>query len=119
WMREALGIWDAKVTRNVIDLASWSVVADPASMPVDRLTLAIDVAPQREVAAVSLAGLRPDGLWHVELDEHRKGADWAIGWVKQRAEKNELHAVVVDEIAGLTEKKHGRHYLKGTDIEVT
>jgi hypothetical protein len=119
WNREGRGIWDPKNTNHVIDAATWRAVADPASMAVDRLTLAIDVNPDRSTAAVSLAGLRPDGVWHVELDEHRKGADWAVGWVKQRAEKNRLHAVVVDELAGLTEKRHGRNYLKGTDIEVT
>jgi hypothetical protein len=117
--REALGIWDPKNTHRVIDEQSWAAVADPASMATERLTLAIDVNPDRSSAAVSLAGLRPDGIWHVELDEHRSGADWSIGWVKQRVGKNALHAVVVDELAGLTEKRHGRNYLKGTDIEVT
>jgi hypothetical protein len=117
--REALGIWDPKNTHRVIDEQSWAAVADPASMATERLTLAIDVNPDRSSAAVSLAGLRPDGIWHVELDEHRAGADWSIGWVKQRVGKNTLHAVVVDELAGLTEKRHGRNYLKGTDIEVT
>ena len=119
WNREGRGIWDPKNTKHVIDAITWGKVADPASMPTERLTLAIDVAPDRSVASVSLAGKRPDDLWHVELDEHRTGADWTVGWVKQRAERNELHAVVVDELAGLTEKKHGRNYLKGTDIEVT
>ena len=119
WNREGRGIWDPKNTSRVIDEVSWRSVADPASMAIDRLTLAIDVAADRSVASVSLAGLRPDGLWHVELDEHRKGADWPIGWVKQRAERNTLHTVVVDELAGLTEKRHGRNYLKGTNVEVT
>lgn len=119
WNREGRGIWDPKHTHHVIDPQTWAAVADPSSMAVDRVTLAIDVAPDRSVAAVSLAGLRADDLWHVELDEHRMGADWAIGWVKRRAEKNTLHAVVVDELAGLTERKNGRHYLKGTRIEVT
>ena len=51
--------------------------------------------------------------------ERRKGADWAIGWVRQRAERNRLHAVVVDEMAGLTERRKNKHYLKGTSVEVT
>jgi len=117
--REALGIWDSAGTPEVIDAASWGRVADPASMPFDRLTLAVDVAPDRSVASVSLAGRRGDGLWHVELDEQRKGADWVAPWVQSRAEKNRLHAVVVDEISGLVETRHGRHYLVGTDVEVT
>lgn len=119
WNREGRGIWDPKNTHRVIDEQTWALVADPASMAIERLTLAIDVQPDRSTASVSLAGLRADGLWHVELDEHRKGADWTIGWVEQRAGRNQLHAVVVDELAGLTEKRNGRHYLKGTRIVVT
>lgn len=117
---ERLGMWSHESHAHVIDPQTWAAVADVASMPVERLTLAIDVNPDRSSAAVSLAGVRADGLWHVEMDQHRKGADWTIGWVRQRAEKNRLHAVVVDELAGLTEKRrNGRHYLKGTDIAVT
>src|SRR5690606_8303888 len=86
---------------------------------VERLTLAVDVAPERTLATVSLAGMRADGLWHVELDEQRKGVEWVSAWVKSRAEKNRLHAVVVDELSGLVEKRHGRNYLVGTDVVVT
>lgn len=117
--REALGIWDAAGTPEVIDAASWGRVRDPASMPVERLTLAIDVAPDRSVASVSLAGLRADGLWHVELDEQKRGVEWVPAWVKSRAEKNRLHAVVVDEMTGLVEERRGRNYLVGTDVIVT
>lgn len=117
--REALGIWDAAGTPEVIDSVTWGRVADPASMPVDRLTLAIDVAPGRSVAAVSLAGLRADGLWHVELDEQKRSVEWVSAWVKSRAEKNRLHAVVVDQMTGLVEERKGRNYLLGTDVVVT
>lgn len=119
WLREALGIWDAAGSPEVIDAASWSAIADPSSMAVERLTLAIDVAPDRRLAAVSLAGRRADGLWHVELDDQRKGVEWVSSWVKSRAEKNRLHAVVVDELSGLVEKRNGRNYLAGTDVQVT
>ena len=70
--REALGIWDAAGTPRVIDEVSWDVVADPSSMAIDRLAVAIDVPPDRSVASVGGAGLRADGLWHVELDDTRK-----------------------------------------------
>lgn len=117
--REAMGIWDPADTPRVIDEQSWGLVADPASMAVERLTLAIDVAPDRKVASVALAGRRADGTWHVELDEQRKGTDWIAGWVKQRAEANRLHAVVVDEMSGLVETRNGRHFLIGTRVQVT
>lgn len=119
WDREGRGIWDPSKTHRIIDEKSWAAVADPASMAVERLTLAIDVAPDRSVAAVSLSGRRPDGIWHVELDEHRKGVDWVAGWVSGVAERNALHALVVDELSGLTERRHGRVMLRGTELEVT
>jgi hypothetical protein len=119
WNREGRGIWDPKQSHRVIDEVSWAAVADQHSVAIDRLTLAVDVSPNRATAAVSLSGRRPDGLWHVELDEHRKGADWVPGWIEQRATRNKLHAVVVDEVSGLVEERRGRNYLKDTDIEVT
>lgn len=117
--REALGIYDAADSARVIDEESWRRVADPASMAIERLSLAVDVAPDRSVAAVSFAGKRADGSWHVELDDHRKGTDWVIPWIKSRAEKNKLHSVVADEMSGLVEEKNGRFYLIGTKIQVT
>lgn len=117
--REALGIWDAAGTPEVIDSVSWQQVADPASMAIDRLTLAIDVAPDRSVAAVALAGQRADGLWHVELGEQRKNVEWVSAWVASLAEKNRLHAVVVDVMSGLVESRNGRNYLVGTQVVVT
>lgn len=117
--REALGIWDAVGSARVIDEVLWATVADPASMAIERLTLAVDVSPDRTTASVGLAGLRPDGRWHVELDDEKKGVDWVAAWVKSRAEKNRLHAVVLDEMSGLVELRHDRHYLIGTDIAVT
>lgn len=117
--REALGIWDPISSSRVIDEITWGKQGDPASMAIDRLTLSIEVPPGRKTAAVGLAGRRADGNWHVELDEERGGVDWAIPWVVARAAKNPLHAVVVDEMSGLVEKRRDRHYLIGTDILVT
>lgn len=117
--REALGIWDAEDSARVIDEDSWNRVADPASMAIDRLTLAIDVPPDRSIASVALSGIRADGRWHVELDDSRKGVDWVVPWVVARAAKNRLHSVVVDEMSGLVERRRDRNYLIGTDLVVT
>lgn len=119
YKREALGIWDAADSSRVIDEDSWNRVADPASMAIERISISADVPPDRKVSSVSLAGQRADGRWHVELDDTRKGVDWVIPWIKSRAEKNRLHAVVVDEMSGLVEERKGKHYLIGTDILVT
>lgn len=119
WLREAMGIWAPSGAKQVIDQDSWRRQADPSSMAVERLSLGVDVAPDRSKAAVSLAGQRFDGDWHVELDEHRQGVDWAPAWIAQRAERNQLHAVVADELSGLVEKRNGRHYIVGTNVVVT
>lgn len=119
WNREGRGIWDATDGKRVIDEDSWKRVADAASMPVERLTLAVDVAPDRSGASVALAGRRADGLWHVELDDQRNGVDWVVPWLVSRAARNRLHAVVADEMSGLVEERRGRHFLKGTDVVVT
>lgn len=99
FMREALGVWDSVGSGRIIDAESWVAVADPASMAIDRLALAIDVAPDRSVASVSLAGQRADELWHVELDEHRTGTGWIVPWVVGRCERNTIRAVVVDAMS--------------------
>lgn len=119
WNREGRGIWDSMESARVIDEDSWKDVADPASMAIERLTLAIDVPPERSVASVALAGKRADGRWHVELDDQRKGVEWVVPWVIAAAGKNRLHAIVVDEMSGLVETKRGKHYLVGTSILVT
>lgn len=117
--RERGGLWDGASSSRVIDEKSWDDVKDAASMAIDRLVLAIDVPPERSAATVGLAGLRADGRWHVEMDEQRSSVDWVIPWVKARAARNRLHAVVVDEMSGLVEERRGRHYLIGTDVLVT
>ncbi len=96
WNREGRGIWDSLGASSVIDTIIWHDAADPASMAIDRLALGIQVAPDRSVSTVSLAGLRADGLWHVEVDEQRNGVDWAVDHVVARCAKNEIRAVVID-----------------------
>lgn len=101
WLREALGLWDEAGTRYVIDPALWRTRAPenglPDYLPAERFALAVDVSPDRSVASVGFAGLRPDGEWHVELDEQRNGTGWIVEYVKRRLQGNDIRSVVVDE----------------------
>ncbi len=97
--RERLGMWSGTSSHRVIDEVSWSLVADAASMAVERLALAVDVAPDRSVASVAFAGQRFDGLWHVELDEERAGLGWVVPYVVARCERNAIRAVVIDAMS--------------------
>lgn len=94
--REALGIWDDRSTPAVIPEAIWSRLKDEASKPARRLVLGVDVSPDREVASVSLAGVRADGLVHVELYESRAGVGWLVDWLAAKCLVNPVAAVVID-----------------------
>lgn len=94
--REHLGMWDDVSTSQVIDAETWRARADSSSRAVDRFALAVDVNPERSMASVALAGVRADGRWHVEIDEHRAGTAWLVPWIAQRCDRNPIRAVVVD-----------------------
>lgn len=103
--REALGIWDEQTTPMVIPQACWDAVEDAGSMGVDRLVLGVDIDPGRTRASVSVAGLREDGLVHVELvatsaSVLEKGealsVGWVVNWLADKAQANDLAGIVVD-----------------------
>lgn len=94
--RERLGMWSSALASTVIDGESWALVADPSSLAIESLALAVDVSPDRSMASIGLAGMRADGRWHVELDEQRRGMGWIVPWVVQRCQRNTIRAVVID-----------------------
>lgn len=96
--REALGIWDPSDNSHVIDPEQWRRVSDEMSLAVADLSLAIDVAPDRSTTSIGMAGRRADGKWHVELVEERRGTAWVAAYVRERCERNDIRAVVVDSI---------------------
>jgi phage terminase large subunit-like protein len=82
--RERLGIWDDASTNAVIPFDVWNDQIDRTSQPLDPLTFAVDIAPDRSASAIGVAGRRADGKWHIEcrqgraghqLDRRRAGAD--------------------------------------------
>lgn len=76
--RERLGMWAAATSASVIDPESWRRIADGTSQIDGPLAFAVDIAPDRGSAAISVAGARADGLYHVETIDHRRGTDWVI-----------------------------------------
>jgi hypothetical protein len=98
--REALGIWDANVTQQVIDPEAWRLAADEFSLPSDGLVLAVDVSPDRMSASIALASLRADGSTHVEVIDTRPnmGTGWVVHRLKSFPQLREVRAVVVDSV---------------------
>ena len=49
--------------------------------------LAVDVSNDRSFATLAIAGLRDDGLTHVEVIAHRAGTEWIAGVVRDNIER--------------------------------
>jgi len=97
--RAYLNWWPGEIPADwqVIDEADWLALADPFSAPVDPVAFAADVTPDRSAAAIGVAGVRPDGLGHVEVVDHRPGTGWVVGRLVELAEKWHPCAIVVDD----------------------
>ena len=78
--REILGIWPRQVTAGgIIDTARWAVLVDRESKRDGDIALGVDIAPQREYAAIALFGVRSgDGLGHIQLVDYRQGTQWIV-----------------------------------------
>jgi hypothetical protein len=63
---------------DVIGEDSWSALAAPESQPRDVVAFGLDVNPERSMGCIGVAGVRPDGLHHIEVVEHRVGTTWMV-----------------------------------------
>ena len=80
----------------VIDPEDFEACIDRRSKVLDPVTLAIDVTPDRSYAAIGIAGLRADGLSHIEIIEHKRGTGWVAPEVAEIIKRNEVSEVVLD-----------------------
>ncbi|MGH3096953.1 MAG: hypothetical protein ACRDMV_13260 [Streptosporangiales bacterium] len=77
--REVLGIWPRELRGGgAIDVAQWAALLDPESRRDGRVALGVDIAPQRDYAAIAVYGIRSDGLGHTQLVDYRPGTDWLV-----------------------------------------
>jgi hypothetical protein len=97
--RAYLNWWPGEIPADwqVVAEADWLSLADPGSAPVDPVAFAADVTPDRSAAAIAVAGVRPDGLGHVEVVDHRPGTGWVVGRLVELREKWQPCAIVVDD----------------------
>lgn len=91
--RECLGMWPVQgaAGARLIGATAWREVREPDSTVEGTPVFAVDVNPARTLAAIGLAGFRPNGGVLVELPDPVRGADpdepWPTGtdWVVDRA----------------------------------
>jgi hypothetical protein len=77
-----------------ISRAQWAACEDPDSRPADPVAFAFDVRPDRQASAVSVAGVREDGLRHVEVLEHKSGTRWVLDYLEDRVERHDCGPVL-------------------------
>lgn len=94
--RAYLARWPGNRHTRVISEDAWRACRDTESTVTDPVTFGIDVAPDRSSAAVAVAGLRPDGLLHVEVVAHQPGVAWVAPLVLAALAKNRGSIVVLD-----------------------
>jgi phage terminase large subunit-like protein len=76
--RERLGIAETVEWDGQIPVGQWDMLLDAGSEPSGTVHLAVDVSPDRRWSSFGLAGVRKDGLGHVEVRDRRPGTDWLV-----------------------------------------
>lgn len=77
--RERMGWHEIPVSGSgAIDVVQWSKLLDKDSHRDGALALGVDIAPQRDYAAIGIYGPRADGLGHWQLADYRPGTEWLI-----------------------------------------
>ncbi len=96
--RMGVGAWPATDadSATVIDLEQWAALIDDASELADPVCFAFDVAPDRATAAIAAGGRRPDGLFHVEIVQHRRGTGWIVPELERLVDRWRPLAVLCD-----------------------
>ncbi len=97
---ERLGVGDWPSTDEgagkVISPARWLSLVDRDSQVLDPVCLAFDVTPKRDMACISAAGLREDGLYHVEVVEHAAGTGWVAGRLAELKRRHRPRTILYD-----------------------
>jgi hypothetical protein len=83
--REELGIWPRQIggRGGSINPQKWERLADPDSKRTGGVVLGVDIATQRDYAAISIYGLRADELGHLQLVDYRPGTLWLAGRIAE------------------------------------
>lgn len=98
--RERLGIWDDAGRLAVIPFDIWEDCIDRASAPLDPVTFAIDIQPDRGSSSIAVAGRNSLAKWHVEVAETHVGTGWVVDRVISMAQRWKPTSVRIDAAGG-------------------
>jgi len=97
-----VGVYPAPLDAWLVITKKWfEATADKTDQPprVMAPVFAIEVAPDRSSAAISVCGKRPDGFIGVQVIEHREGTKWLVDRVQAINTKWQPKAWIIDKRA--------------------
>lgn len=97
--QEHLGVWDPPPDDGVgtaIPSDAWHACSDPGSSPVGAPAFAVDVTPDKAWTSIAAAGVRADGLRHVEVIDRRPGTSWAAAKLAELHRSYRSSRIVAD-----------------------
>lgn len=78
FLREGLGVFSELETGAAIDWEIWQDLGDAESRRDGDVAIAVDIAPERDWAAIGVYGHRADGLGHLQLIRFQAGTEWIV-----------------------------------------
>lgn len=85
---------------QIISESQWTACADTSSTIADQPTIALDVTPSRSMASLCAAGVRADGVAHVEVIGNRPGTSWVLDWFAADDRVRKYRSIVIDPVSG-------------------
>jgi len=85
---------------QIISEADWTACADKNSAIADTPTIALDVTPSRSMASLCAAGVRDDGVAHIEVIGNRPGTSWVLDWFAADDRVRKYRSIVIDPVSG-------------------
>lgn len=96
--RAYLAMWPTSTKPRIVAEPAWAACADVLSECLDPVQFAIDVSPDRSMAAISAAGRRADGALHIEVVRHENDADWVVAAAVDLLGRHRRSKLAVDTI---------------------
>jgi hypothetical protein len=101
FLRERLGIWDdPRLTPPIFGDGEWEACASDSKIDGEK-TIVADISPNRDWAAIAVAGYNTDGKVHVELTgkkrepDHRKHTAWLLPRLVELANKHDARVALL------------------------
>lgn len=92
---EVLCQWPETAQEGPYPMVQWEASLDQKSARVGRYSLCVDVSADGKTAYVGMAGMRSDGLLHVQVVAARSSMEWVKDWLLERVDDPDFSHVAI------------------------